>query len=135
VTIACDELLSLQAMYDFNPNFGLLGAFTPAAGSPAAFIVANKGIACRWQNQSSGELLDIAVAHLTDADLTKLKNDLVVSSNSVPTYGVEGYFQLTDGVGRADAFADPFWIVATSTAFFEPGDAEQIMTEAISNVG
>ena len=35
--------------------------------------------------------------------------------------------QLVASVGRADAFADPFWINARSSMFGEPGDAEPVI--------
>lgn len=132
ITVSCDELVNAQVMYDFNPNFGLEGEFSPDAGTFAATAVAENGLACRWINQTSGEVIDISVANLPDTALALLRNDLAGSSTLVPTYGVEGYFRVSDGVGEAQAIDDPFWIVAVSTAFTEPGEAEPIMAAAIA---
>jgi hypothetical protein len=132
ITVSCEELVSAQVMYDFNPNFGLEGEFTPDAGTFAATAVAQNGLACRWVNQTSGEVIDISVANLPDTALATLRNDLAASSTLVPTYGVEGYFRVADGVGEAQAIDDPFWIVAVSTAFTEPGEAEPIMSAAFA---
>lgn len=132
ITVSCDELVSAQVMYDFNPNFGLAGEFEPDAGTFAATAVAQNGLACRWINQTSGEVIDISVANLPDTALALLRNDLAGSSTLVPTYGVEGYFRVADGVGEAQAIDDPFWIVSVSTAFTEPGEAEPIMAAAIA---
>jgi hypothetical protein len=97
--------------------------------------VTQKGLACAWVNQTSGELIEVSVANLPAAHLTQLKNDLVTTSNSVPTYEVEGYFKVNGSTGEAQAFSDPYWIVATSTAFFEPGDAQPIVAAAIAALG
>lgn len=132
VTITCKELVSPQAMYDFNPNFSLKADYSPASGSLTAQVTAQKGLACAWVNQTSGALIEIAVAHLPAEHLTDLKNNLVTTSNSVPTYGVEGYFKLNGSTGEAQAFSDPYWIVATSTVFFEPGDAQPLVAAAIT---
>jgi hypothetical protein len=135
VTIGCDSLISLQEMYDFNPNFSLMSDYSPAAGSLGAEAVQHKGIACAWINQTSGELIEISVANPGDTVLTAKKNELVTTSNPVPTYEVEGYFIVENGVGTAQAFDDPSWIVATSSLFFEPGDVAPLMAAAIANLG
>lgn len=135
MTITCDQLVSAQAMYDYNSNFTPKPGYSPSAGSLAAQVARQNGVTCGWVNQTSGEVIEIAVANLPEAHLTDLKNTLVTTSNSVPTYGVEGYFNLNGSTGEAQAFSDPYWIVATSTAFFEPGDAEPLVKDAIAALG
>jgi hypothetical protein len=135
VTIGCDQLLSPEAVYDFNPNFGLSESYTPEPGSEAATIVEAKGLACGWVNQTSGEALTVAVANLPTDKLTDLKNNFVMSSNSVPTYDVEGYFEYDGTRGSAEAFSGPYWVSAVSPAFFEPGDAQPIIAAALAGLG
>lgn len=132
VTITCNQLITPQAMYDYNPNFSLKASYQPASGSLGAQVATQKGLACGWINQTSGVLIEVAVANLPAAHLTQLKNTLVSTSHSVPTYGVEGYFIVNGKTGEAQAFQDPYWIVATSTAFFEPGDAQPIIAAALA---
>jgi hypothetical protein len=139
VTIDCNTLISPQAMYDYNPNFGLSEGYKPAAGTEAADIAGVAGLACAWINQTSGETVEVAVANLTPERLTELKNAFVTSSNPVPTYGdptkVEGYFELAEGIGQAQAFAGPYWISAASASFYEPGDAQPVVAAAIAGLG
>jgi len=135
VSIACDQLVSLAVMYDFDPNFSLQPSFTPAAGSLAAEAVADGGVACQWVHQTSGVTIELSVAQPAPAELNKRMNDLVVTSNSVPTYGVEGYFTLNGSVGEAQAFPAPYWITAVSPAFFEPGDPSPIIAAMIAALG
>jgi hypothetical protein len=135
MTIGCRDLISDQAIYDYNPNFSLKADYAPVSGGLAASVARQNGLACAWVNQTSGELIELAVANLPAAHSTRLKNDLVSSSKSVPTYGVEGYFRVNSGSGEAQAFADPYWIVAVSTGFFEPGDAAPIVAAAVKSLG
>lgn len=135
VTMGCRDLISDQAIYDYNPNFSLKAGYAPAPGSLAASVAAQHGVACAWVNQTSGELIEVAVANLPSAHSTRLKNDLVMSSKSVPTYNVEGYFRVNGSSGEAQAFADPYWIVAVSPTFFEPGDAAPIVAAAVKSLG
>lgn len=134
ITITCNQLVTPQAVYDYNPNYSLKSDYKPASGSVAAQVTAQNGLACAWVNQTSGAIIEVAVANLPAAHLTALKNDLVTSSNSVPTYDVEGYFKLDGSTGVAQAFSDPYWIVASSSAFFEPGDAQPIVAAAIAGL-
>ncbi len=135
VTITCDQLITAKAMYTYNSNFGRQTAYTPASGSVGAQAVSEKGIACSWINQTSGDTIEVAVAHLQSADSTAMKNDLVMSSKSVPTYQVEGYFSVKGTTGVAQAFPDPYWLTATSTVFLEPGDAQPLVAAAIAALG
>ena len=130
-SIDCAVLVSGEAMYEFDPNFGLVGPVEPAAGTVGAEAAAAGGMTCRWVHETSGIALDISVAELTPTASTARKNDLVQSSNSVPTYGVEGYFRVVGDAGEAQAFPDPYWVSIVSPTLFEPGDATPLMAAAI----
>jgi hypothetical protein len=119
-------------MYAFNPNFGPIGSWTPKPGTDAATAISEHGIACRWQNQTSGDTIDISVAHLDAASIEALKNDAVEKSTMVPTYGDEAYFSVSGGVGTAIVFQGTYWLVATSVEFAEPGDPADLITAALS---
>jgi len=131
VTIGCETLVSADTFYAFNPNFGLLTSWTPAAGSAAATAKSESGIACRWSNQTSGDTIDISVAHLDAASIESLKNDAVSKGTLVPTYGDEAYFSTSGGVGTAVVFQGDYWLVATSIDFAEPGDPSDLIDAAL----
>lgn len=133
VDIPCAELVPSQTMYDFNPNFSLIDPWTPSSGSPAADAVAAEGVACRWQNDTSGEVIDVSVAALDATALEERANDAYTHSTMVPTYGGdEGYFAVTDGVGEAIVFQGEHWVVVSSSYFLEPGDAEPIVAAVLA---
>ncbi|MBX3194509.1 MAG: hypothetical protein KF727_05330 [Microbacteriaceae bacterium] len=135
VDIACDQLVTPDAMYQFNPNFGSIDDFAPEPGTAAASALTYDGVACRWQNETTGQSIDVSVAQLDEDTLTALKNAAYAESEMVPTYGEEAYFGVADGVGTAEVFQGPYWIVAASPAFFEPGDATEIVQAAIAALG
>ena len=135
VGATCDELVSPDTLYIYNPNFGSISDFTPEDGTAAASALAYQGVACRWQNQTSGDTIDISVAQLDDDTLTALKNAAFEDSEMVPTYGEEAYFAVDSGVGTAQVFQGPFWIVAESVVFFEPGDATEIIQSVLAALG
>jgi hypothetical protein len=133
VDVPCTSLVSLQAMYDYNPNFSLLGSWTPDAGTPAAEADAAQGVVCRWQNGTSGDTIDISVASFDRDTLEAKANATNGSSTMVPTYGSdEAYFAVTGGVGEAVVFHGAYWVVVRSVAFFEPGDAEPIVASVLA---
>ena len=131
ITIDWNTLISPDDIYAFNPNFGLITAWTPKAGSAAATAKSEQGIACRWQNQTSGDTMDFSAAHLDPATIDSLKNAAVEKSTMVPTYGDEAYFSTSGGVGTAIVFQGDFWLVATSVDFLEPGDPADLITAAL----
>ncbi len=127
VTQSCDELLPAQVVFDFNPNYALDPDYEPSPDSDSALIESYQGIACGWVNLTSGDSIEVAVAHLGAGDIEKVQNQLVLTVDAVPTYGGVDYFEATGGVGTVNAFQGDFWIVARSVEFFEPGDAETIV--------
>lgn len=132
VAVRCDALITAQAMYDFNPNFSLISSWTPDGGSAAAEALAAKGVACRWKNDTSGDTIDVSVAALDQASLEKKANTTYGASTMVPTYGGEGYFSVTNGVGEAVVFDRGYWVVARSSYFLEPGDASPIVEPVLA---
>jgi hypothetical protein len=118
VSQTCAELLPLESLAVYGQAFEQVESYRPAKGTPAARIVQQRGRACQFRE----------VSDLPEKSLTNLKDALYQRGGSVPTYTVEGYFDLADdGVGRADAFADPYWITASSTLFTEPGGAQPVV--------
>lgn len=134
VAFGCDAVLTLDEMYAYNPNFGRQDDWTPAAGSAQAEVVAEQGISCQWVNLTSGITIEVGVSQLSDDEIVDRHEALQTSSNAVPTFGAEGYFTVVDGVGEAQVFSGPYRVVATSTAFVEPGEAEQIVRSAVDGL-
>lgn len=132
VDVTCDQLVTADTLYIYNPNFAAIDDFTPASGSDAETAVDDQGVACEWQNLTSGESIVLSVALLDDAALRSTKNAASAASEPVPTYGDEAYFSQTGGVGTAIVFEGSYWLVATSTFFFEPGDATEFVDSALS---
>lgn len=133
VTQTCDQLVPAATFDVYGKQFTLDADAEPEKGSPAAKIAQERGRVCAWhQTDDPSVTVTLAVAHLPEKSLTNLKDALYQKGGSVPTYTVEGYFSLTDGVGRADAFPDPYWITTTSTLFTEPGTAQPVVDQARS---
>lgn len=131
VDIPCDQLVSLQTMYEFNPNFSLLASWTPDAGTPAAEARAADGVVCRWQNDTSGVTIDISVASFDAATLAAKAE--AAGGSSVNAYGAdEAYFGTAGDVGEAVAFEGPYLVVVRSVMFGAPEDAAQIMSSVLA---
>ena len=113
----------------------MIALSSPAAPkkSDAAVIGSYGGTVCSWKN-AAGTTMTLAVGEFAPVSLTRLKNSLVTSSNQVPTYDGEGYFDLDGTTGTAEAFTGSYWVVATSAdaAFSEPGGAEPLVDGAIT---
>lgn len=96
------------------------------------------GLLCGWSDGSGAEL-QLAVAHLDPDVIEALKNEFFTTSKAVPTYGrppqIEGYYQVADGRGVADAFVGEYWVEASSASFVEPGDPEPLVRAALAALG
>lgn len=130
----CDELVPQSALTGLFADFTRVGTYAPPAGSLGAAVLEAEGTVCGWQNGQNQTLM-VAVAQLDAATLLAMKNRLVTTSNSVPTYEVEGYFQVLNGVGEAQAFRDPYWIVTTSVSYVEPGEPQPVVAAVLAALG
>lgn len=137
-SVECDALLTPDQLYAFNPNFGAAPDYEPAAASVVIAVEEDEGTACGYLNQTSGELIEVAVATPTEQAGETRRNDAALTSKPVPTFGtppdVEGYFLHAGGAGEAQVFHGPYWVVIDSTALFEPGDAEQLVSAVLANL-
>lgn len=134
VTIDCNTLVTPQAVYDYNPNFGNQPDFTPLSGSDVATIAANQGVACNWVNQTSGVTFQVAAAQLAADDLATVRAGLP-SGASVSGIGDAAYFSASGGIGVAHVFSGPYWVVASSPAFYEFAEVRPLVTAALTALG
>lgn len=135
--VACDELLSADDVYAFNPNYGTDPGHEPSADGVVG-VVDEAGTACGLLNQSDGSVIEFGVATPPAGALETRRGDAALNSHVVPTYGtppdVEGYFSRTGDVGEAQVFTGPYWVVIGSTALIEPGDAQTLITAMLANL-
>ena len=130
IGINCTTLISDQAMYDWGSgNFALNDAFVPDAGSSAAQIAADGGLACQWINLTSQETVDVAVSIPTDAALATAQQAAAAAGTAAPALG-DAYFRSASGVGYIDVFSDGYWLTMQSTWFFETNDALPLVEAA-----
>ncbi|MEY2848228.1 MAG: hypothetical protein RI885_893 [Actinomycetota bacterium] len=113
----CLELVPLQTMYDFDPNFGLQDPFTPVTGSLGEAAVDAEGVACGWIQQTNGEKLEIDVAAPAATDLAARKSDAGETNDG------RSFFTTAGETGVVQIFEGRYWIVLSSTYFSGPADA------------
>jgi len=137
VGLTCEQVLTPEKLYAYNPNYGVDPGYEPKAGTLQKKIADWDGVACAWLNQTSGDVIEIAVARPPAGRMEGLKNAAITASNPVPTYGVppevEGYFK-PGTAGQVQIFRGSYWIVASSPAFQEPGDAAPLMESVLATV-
>lgn len=144
VLFTCDELLTPADIAAYNPALTPVSHPSQPAGSTAATIANIGGLSCQWQNPETKNTVNVAVAHLEDAELTDLKNAAALSLHQVPTYTLtpdEGYFgsatlESKAEAGEAQIFVGNFWMVIESQDFplIEPGEIEPLSTPAVARL-
>ena len=134
VSIKCHTLVPTAVAKALDAGFTTEKGWKPAIGTPSARLSDLHGTTCGWTTPA-GDLLEVSVAKPSEKDSTALKDDLVLRSQSVPTFGGEAYFQVVDHVGQADVFRGRTWLLVRSNRFFEPGDASAIVATALKALG
>lgn len=131
VEIDCDALLSLETIYEFNPNVGIDPAYMPTARGAEA--LAYDGVSCGWINQTSGDSLSVSVARFDAVSLSALQQiarerdgSTVVGPDNTAT------FRTVNGIGSLELFADSYWISIESRMIVEYADATLLIDEISS---
>jgi hypothetical protein len=135
VGLACDQVLTADDVYAINPNFGTDPGY--AATSASALTAATYGgVSCGWLNQSSGEVIEVAIAMPNEALANTLKDAALAEGEIVPTYGtapeVEGYFSAS--ASTAQVFTKGYWVAVTDPGMIEPGDAGPMLDAVLGKL-
>lgn len=134
VNTTCNELITPQNMYDYNPNFGLLTSWTPDIGSDVAKAIAWNGVGCRWQNQTSNDLIDVSVASIVDRGTMVQLQDAAATGTAVAGYGDSAYFKMTGDVGELQIFSGSYWITLKSDWFWAASDADPLPADILAHL-
>lgn len=133
---SCEDVMSLQALYDFNPNFAYDATVPPPGGSYAKKIVSIEGISCTYLNLSSGSKIVLSVAKLDTAGLSELKVRLGAEEpkrvTSVTPSGDASFFIITDGVGTQDILTNKYWVSVSSASFTSPEDTARFLESVLA---
>lgn len=116
----CESVLSLQSLYDFDPNLALTPGGTPAAGSLAQSQSQLGGITCTLTNLSSQQEVLVTLVKLDQASADHQKSEIAASTgnNSYQVAkDVPGSFQEAGGIGTAQFVSGKYWISLTSASY------------------
>lgn len=116
----CESILSLQSLYDFDPNLALTPGGTPASGSLAQSQTQLGGITCTLTNLSSQQEVLVTMVKLDQASADHQKAEIATATgnNSYQVAkDVPGSFQDAGGIGTAQFVSGKYWISLTSSSF------------------
>ena len=127
VKTGCLDLISLDTMYGFDPNFAYDESFTPPSGSLAATAVADEGRACGWVRETGGSTIVVTAAKPAPADFAALET----AAESGTPQGA-AYFAQVSGKGVVQIFEGDVWITATSSVFSSAADAAPLTDSVLA---
>ena len=125
IDVDCLALVSLETMYEFDPNFSSDDSFTAEAGSLAATAVAEGGIACGWVRATGGSTIVISASKPGATKLAAIRSDLGIADDG-------SSFDVVGGVGVLQVIEQDAWITATSDYFAQASDAAPFTDSAVT---
>ena len=136
----CDTLLSLQEIFDFNPNYYLSTSSPTAMGNELGKTATGlKGITCEYISQSDGPPIQLSLAKIQGDGITQVKSTLATSGKLTTLYGAEpavsAYFSTSGDVGTVNVLVGKFWLSGSSQGFTSPEDAAKIFTPVVAKLG
>ena len=128
----CGILITPDQLYAYNPNYVVDPNYAPKPGSIAAAVKAQLGQTCGWIDESSGDILEVAVAAPTASAFATAKS-AASGGTPISAYGEQGYFGVQDGIGSAQIFMGRLWLTVSSPGFSTPDDANAILPVVVHN--
>ena len=118
IDITCEQALSLQSLYDFDPNLALTPNHKTIFGSTGAQQESLGAISCLLTNLSSQEEFQVVITKLNETS-AKHQNTAVANPGAGETAyqvssGVPGIFTTADSVGTAQFMAGNYWVSIAS---------------------
>lgn len=116
----CEQLVSPQALYDYNPNYGTDPA--PVPGETITAIGQAGGVTCGWLNQTSSDRIAAGVIRLTPASLASVQ--ATAPDRADRTDAIEnGWFRANGSVGHLEFFSGEHWVVVEGAALIDAAEA------------
>lgn len=134
LSVACDEVLTPQQLYDYNPNVGADPGSRPRGGSGPERAAELSGTACGWINQTSSQTISIGVARFDSANLARVRDMARAAGGSSAGLGMDGHYRMESGLGVVDAFTGSYWIAAESSTFLAPEDVAPLLEAIRTNL-
>jgi hypothetical protein len=128
----CGILITPNQLYAYNPNYVVDPNYAPKLGTFASAVKGQLGQTCGWINESSGDILEVAVAAPTPSALASAKT-AAAGGAPISAYGEQGYFAVKDGIGSAQIFMGRLWLVVSSPEFATVDDANAIFPVVVHN--
>lgn len=130
IGFGCDRLLDLQAVYDLNPNLSVVPAAAPPAGSLAATLVAELGVACDLVHNSNGAVLHVAAATPGASAIAALR----AGGGNAVDLGIPGVEAVEAG-SAVIAFRDGLVLTAEADEYFALDEFIASLRAAIESLG
>ncbi|UYN82559.1 MAG: hypothetical protein KIT89_07280 [Microcella sp.] len=128
LSLECSQVLSLEALYNYNPNVGADPDYAP---SPlAAQVLDLAGVSCGWINQTSSVRFSVSVAQLHSGVVEQIRAASAAKQGAQALERADGY--ATEGAGRVvfDIFLGERWVIIE----FPTGSVESDVLEIISSL-
>lgn len=129
---SCSDIVGVQRLYDFNPNYSRVTESSPPADSLADQIRALQGISCTYMNLSSGETIHLLVARLDRVSISVLNRRVAAMSPFDITFDggrsvAAGFSQSAEG-GVSMLIIDDLWLVVNSATFLAATDSSDFFS-------
>lgn len=121
IDISCEKILSLQSLYDFDPNLALTADHKTTLGAVGSQQESLGALSCLLTNLSSQEETQVVVTKLDDASAkhqaTLISNPGESESAFQVANGVPGIFSVSGNAGTAQFMTGNYWVSVASKSF------------------
>ena len=135
--VKCQDLISRQALYEFNPNFSLVTGQSPVQPAVSSPYEKLGGITCNYMNQTSGEVIQISLAKITESAVDIPSSSFAKGGSpvsSLSTGETKSFFSQSNGNYVFRVVRGSYILVTTSTLLSTPEDNYKFISPALTKL-
>lgn len=134
----CSDLISIEALYDFNPNFSYDASKSPSSGSLGEKAKQKDGVYCSFINLSNGDRIDVAAAQISTSSIGDWTKRISEGNRPTDAFGnppeTLGFFSRSNYEGVSQVIQGNIWVAISSSTFYEAGDASSLMSQVLHSL-
>lgn len=127
---SCDSILTLQSLYDFDPNLGTNPNTPGTLGRVGGQQMQLGGVSCTVINLSTQEETQVVVVKLDKESAAFQAAQMSAPPAGFTAYqvanNVPGIFSSASGIGTAEFMSGPYWVSLASPTFTGGVDASPL---------
>ena len=129
ITFTCDDVLSAQELYDYNPNVLFDQSLVQANGPGIEYSKKFSGLLCTYVNETSRDTVTLSISQLNNDGTHSLEEQAKLEALGTVEIGSNvAYFTRSEGLGLYKLFSGKYFVTTASPQYSAESDGVKFLS-------